>query len=189
MVTQQEYVDLFFFRKSEPASLKIARSLYDQIVAAARREVFYNALEVPDTIDGRFDILCIHAFIVMRRLKQLATAESSKISQALFDVMFKDMEGILRQIGISDLKIGKEVKKMAKAFLGRVDAYDTSLDTEETDIAEAIHRNVYRGNGKTIAIRALADYMQTASIQLATQPESQILAGKVTFPDAAIDGL
>ncbi|MGB1548449.1 MAG: ubiquinol-cytochrome C chaperone family protein, partial [Alphaproteobacteria bacterium] len=94
-----------------------ARTLYTQIVAQARRKEFYTAGGVPDTLDGRFEMLALHAFLVLYRLKRL---DADELAQALFDMMFADMDENLREIGVGDLSVDKRVKRMVSAFYGRV---------------------------------------------------------------------
>ena len=175
-----------FFRKSAPVSQPIIHELYSQIVQAARQPHFYAELSVPDTVDGRFDILCIHMFLASRRLKDVSSAESSYTAQALFDLLFADMDAQLRQMGVSDLKVGKEVKAMVKAYMGRVEAYDAALDANDTTmLPSAIIRNVFRESEETVASEAIAYYMRAAHTMLATQDVKDILTGSIHFPDAA----
>ena len=90
-------------------------NVYRKIVERARDPQFYKELGVPDTVDGRFEMVALHTFLVLRRLKPEAGGESD-ISQALFDVMFEDMDSSLREMGAGDMGIGKRVKAMVQAF-------------------------------------------------------------------------
>ncbi|MGH7248056.1 MAG: ubiquinol-cytochrome C chaperone family protein, partial [Pseudomonadota bacterium] len=110
-----------FNRKSRTA----VQALYGAIVAAARNPAFYADRGVPDTLDGRFELIALHAFLAIRRLKQ--SADSAAYAQALFDTMFADLDRNLREMGVGDLSVGRQVKTMAKAFYGRVVAYERGL--------------------------------------------------------------
>src|ERR1700761_176269 len=98
-------------------------TLYAKAVAQARQPVFYAEREVPDTVDGRFDLLVLHVFLLLHRLGAEGKATKS-LNQGLFDLMFADMDRSLREMGVSDMSVGKRVKDMARAFYGRVDAYE-----------------------------------------------------------------
>ncbi|MEE8145852.1 MAG: ubiquinol-cytochrome C chaperone family protein, partial [Kiloniellales bacterium] len=101
---------------------KTARLLYDCIVGQARRPEFFRECGLPDTLDGRFDVLVLHVFLVMHRLKQ-DRGRTADLSQALFDILFQDMDESLRELGAGDMGIGRRIKAMAEGFYGRVAAY------------------------------------------------------------------
>jgi cytochrome b pre-mRNA-processing protein 3 len=121
----------------------IAASLYILTVNHARNPVFFLDLGVPDTVDGRFEMIALHAHLVMRRLKDM-DIEGAKLAQAYFDAMFHDMDRNLRELGVSDMAVGKRMKKMLQGFYGRVAAYDEGLaSTDPAELQAAIARNVY----------------------------------------------
>jgi cytochrome b pre-mRNA-processing protein 3 len=122
-----------FTRKSQPA-----QALYAAIVAQARRPVFYAEWGVPDTVDGRFDMLSVVMFAVLNQLKD---ENDPELRQHLIDLFFADMDRGLREMGVGDLTVGKKVRKMAESFYGRMDAYRTA--TDEQTLEQAIARNVY----------------------------------------------
>ena len=118
-------------------------SLYTKIVNQARRECFYTLYGVPDTVTGRFDLITLHMYIVLRRLKELG-AEGSMLSQDLFDIMFADMDKNMREMGVGDLSVGKKVKELAKAFYGRIKAYDNGISGLNNDtLGNSIRRNIF----------------------------------------------
>jgi cytochrome b pre-mRNA-processing protein 3 len=118
---------------------RLADGLFAGLAARAREPVFFLELGVPDTIDGRFDLLALHAWLVLERL-----AAERDLSQTLTDIIFVQFDESLRQLGVGDIGIGHRVKKMADAFYGRLKAYGGAED--EGALAEAILRNVYRGD-------------------------------------------
>lgn len=168
-----------------------AVALYRQIVAQARLPGFYRDHAVPDTLDGRFDMIVLHAFLVMRRLKRISGPEAQKVSQDLFDLLFADMDSNLREIGVGDLGVGKRVKKMAQAFYGRVEAYEAGLASADPAVLEqALGRNVYgtlqeggRSPGElpAAALTALAGYLRQADAALTAQPDDAVIAGSLRF--------
>src|SRR5512135_2803202 len=102
-----------------------ATRLYDAIVSQARRPEFYEGGGVPDSIDGRFELIVLHAYLVLRRLRAAGGA-GEPLAQALVDVLFADLDASLREMGAGDLGVGKRVKRMATAFYGRIGAYEAS---------------------------------------------------------------
>lgn len=159
--------------------------LYRGLVAQARMPAFYLHAGVPDTVEGRFEMVSLHAFLVLRRLK--AAGEPAKeVAQRLFDIMFDDMDQTLREMGVSDLAVGKKIKGMAQAFYGRMAAYDAGLDAQdETTLQDALRRNVFAGLDPTASdVAALAGYVRNCAVVLGREPNEDILAGRLSFADA-----
>ena len=158
-----------------------ARMLYDTVVMQARRPDFYRDVGVPDTVDGRFELVALHGYLLLRRLRPLD--DGAGLAQGLFDVIFADMDASLREMGAGDLGVGRRVKTMAKGFYGRMAAYDAGL-AGEAPLAEALRRNLYGTVEPTeAALTAMAQYLRDAAQSLEKQPESALLAGQATFPD------
>jgi cytochrome b pre-mRNA-processing protein 3 len=153
-------------------------ALYNACVAQARDPAFYQSFGVPDTLDGRFDLLLLHAFLVMRRMNNEQEAK-----QALFDLMFADMDRSLREMGVGDMSVGKKMRPMISAFYGRAKAYDAGIQSQGDDLAETLQRNLY---GKTAVepekTQALASYVRRVAEALDNQPTASILAGQIIFP-------
>ncbi len=165
-----------------------AQELYREIVRQAREPVFYLEADVPDTIDGRYEMVSLHAFLVMRRLKRDGNEKQTALSQAVFDLMFADMDQSLREIGVGDLSVGKRIKAMAKVFYGRVVAYETALDTGEETLEEALIRNHYGTLEQPVSdesVSRLADYIRQNDTYLASQPTTDLMHGKITFHEFA----
>ena len=170
------------FFKSTPR-VDAARELYAAIVAQARQEGFYAALGVPDTLDGRFDLITLHAVLVMDRLGQSADAKTRNFAQIVFDEMFSALDMNLREMGVGDLSISKRVKKMAEVFYGRAGVYRMALKAgDDKALAKAIARNIYPEGAPKGAPERLARYVQESGAGLAKQKESDLLAARVSFP-------
>jgi cytochrome b pre-mRNA-processing protein 3 len=167
--------------KQAPAGVA---DLYDALVAQSRQSAFYEYYDVYDTLDGRFDLLALHAALVMRRLKGQGEAAQA-FNQALFDHMFADMDASLREMGVSDLRVGKKVKEMAKAFYGRTVAYTQALDRgDRPALAEALARNLYRGDPpESDVVAQLADYVWAVADRLDEQPARDLMAGRMSLPE------
>jgi len=118
---------------------RVARELYAIMVEQSRLPVFYTDYGVPDTVEGRFDLLALHVGLLLRRLG------SGDLAQALVDVMFADMDVNLRETGVSDIMIGRRVRKLAEAFYGRLDVYARAVDSDDrAAMADALLRNLFR---------------------------------------------
>jgi len=160
---------------------KAAQSLYASVVAQARQPAFYASLGVADTVDGRFDLVALHAYLVLRRLKK-ESRPAAETAQAVFDAMFADMDCSLRERGVGDLGVGRRVKMMVRAFYGRIVAYDEGLAGDESALADALQRNLFRGrDGDPAVLAALASYMRREIAAVDGQNLDDILAGRVAF--------
>ncbi|MDR3500383.1 MAG: ubiquinol-cytochrome C chaperone family protein [Parvibaculum sp.] len=169
-----------FFGRSDVEAPAFA--LYGCIVAQARRPEFYLRAGVPDTLEGRFEMLMLNAFLVLHRLK--AAGEPAKaLGQRVFDILFDDMDQTLREIGIGDLSVGKKIKTMAAAFYGRIAAYDEALGAaDEAALEQAIRRNVFDGlEPKAEEVALLSVYVRRASDALARQGDAALIEGRADF--------
>jgi len=153
-------------------------ALYAKAVAQARLPIFYQAGAVPDSLDGRFDLLVLHMFLLLHRLGG-ESDRTRKLAQSLFDLMFADMDQSLREMGVSDMSVGKRVKEMARAFYGRIDAYERAM-ADGKQLQEALTRNLYRGAEVSPAVLAsMASYMQAQVVKLAGLPLETITAADI----------
>lgn len=168
------------FRRN--AEERVVANLYAALVAHARAPDFFAHCGVPDSVDGRFDLIVLHAFLVMHRLKGQGR-EADAFAQRLFDFMFADMDHGLREMGVSDLSVGKKVKAMARAFYGRVVAYERGLATAgDEELVDALDRNLYGTvEPDEAGKRLMANYVRREVKSLAAQPVERIIAGTVTF--------
>ena len=168
----------------------VALDLYVAAVAQARRPLFYVEYGVPDTVDGRFDLIILHVYLFLRQLNQLAltdggsaeSVQAAQRAQLLFDVMFSDMDRSLREMGVSDISIGKRVKHMVKAFYGRAVAYDEGLTGPDTVLRNALERNLFGTvQPSQNQLAAMAEYLRYQADNLAKASDQDILAGKLKF--------
>ena len=157
-----------------------AYDLYQALVAQARLPVFYADYGVPDTVDGRFEMILMHAFAVMRRLKEGDEAHKA-LSQKLYDVMFMDMDRSIRELGVSDVRVGKHMKRMMSGFYGRVDAYETGL-TGDGDLADAIERNLFGTvDAKEGDVKAMVAYLEKLTGYTANYDLTALVEGRLNF--------
>lgn len=140
---------LNLLRKSA-ARKQQARQLYDGLVSRAREPVFFTRFGVADSLDGRFDVLAFHAWLVLAELK------GASVAQDLTNLIFTGFDEAMREQGAGDMGIGHKLKAMAKAFYGRMTAYDSAKDDQE--LAAALAKNLWRGGVTDDRAHALAVY-------------------------------
>jgi cytochrome b pre-mRNA-processing protein 3 len=164
----------------------VAAKLYEQAVAQARLPIFYGPFRVPDTLDGRFDMVVLHVYLLLRRLRAEGLGGGT-LAQALFDRMFADMDQCLREIGVGDLSVGRKIKDMVKGFYGRSAAYDEGLNGNGAPLQAAVRRNVYGTvDVDNFTIDRMVNYIYTSESALRLQNLSSVCRGEVTF-DAPLD--
>jgi cytochrome b pre-mRNA-processing protein 3 len=118
-------------------------AIYGMIVTQAREPLFYRDLGVPDTVNGRFDLVVLHLWMVLRRLQAMADGKS--LSQTLFDRFCDDMDANLREMGVGDLTVPKRMQAFGEAFYGRAKAYDIALSEGREPLAQALCKIVLNG--------------------------------------------
>jgi cytochrome b pre-mRNA-processing protein 3 len=156
--------------------------LYGAAVAAARDPRLFADLGVPDTVEGRFDLVSLHVALLIRRLRTDADGRGPALAQAVFDAMFADMDVNLREMGVGDLSVGKRVRRMWEAFHGRALAYEAALDSPDpAALAAAIDRNVWRAEAPDDAPARLAARARAQAGHLAGQGMDALSAGRVAF--------
>ena len=171
-----------FSSKSRSGSGRTIDSIYGMIVARAREPRFYQQYGVPDTVDGRFDLLLLHLWMVLRRLGPQGL--DSPMSQALLDCFCSDMDANLREMGIGDLTVPKRMQKFGEAFYGRSTAYDAALEKGRDALAQAICKNVLNGTASAQAAR-LAAYTEAVLADLAAFDEQAFRSGAWRFAPLA----
>lgn len=156
--------------------------LYIALVEQSRRPEFYGSGKVPDTLDGRFDMVCLHVFLALRRLKSEGLG-AADFAQRLFDAMFLDMDRSLREIGVGDMGVGPKVKTMAKSLYGRIAAYDDGLAQGDAALAAALTRNLYGTvTPEPAEVARVAAYLRAADAALAGQSLAALESGAISFP-------
>jgi cytochrome b pre-mRNA-processing protein 3 len=174
--------------RARRASRAVIEQILGEIVAAARRPALYQALQAPDRIDGRFELLTLHAGLVLRRLNALGGLADA-IAQELVNSVFLHFDDTLREMGLSDIAVSKRLKTMGRAFYGRNAAYAAALDDRSAArLAEALARNVYGAPGPDAAPGAgpLAFYVASLDAALAAIPMEEFATGRFRFPSGSI---
>lgn len=150
--------------------------LYRAIVAAARDPAWYRDGQVPDTIDGRFDMVAALTALVLLRLEGEAEAKAEAV--LLTELFIDDMEGTVRQIGIGDLVVGKHVGRMVGALGGRLGAF-----RESAELGAAVRRNIFHDAPPSEDGPAwVAERLERFRDGLAAAPLERLLAGELPTP-------
>jgi cytochrome b pre-mRNA-processing protein 3 len=167
--------------------------LYGTIVAQARLPRFYQDYAIPDTVNGRFDLIVLHLVLVLERIA--ADPALREVGQGLFDRFWQDMDHNLREMGVGDLAVPRRMRELGEAYYGRAQAYRAALGAGDAEaLAGALARNVHGvpgghgGHGVHAvpdAPRRLAAYMQEAARGLGAQDAADLAAGRLRFPDPA----
>ena len=162
--------------------------LYGAIVAQARLPAFYLRYGVPDTMEGRLDMLMLHIVLLLRRLRREEAAAAQAVGQGVFDRFCLDMDDNLREMGVGDLAVPRTMQRIGSAFYGRAKVYEAALAVEGRGLVEALRRNIY-GSDATAegeGARQLAVYVQDAATHLDRLDGPALVAGEVSFPAPAL---
>jgi cytochrome b pre-mRNA-processing protein 3 len=171
------FLKRIFGDRSERAAL---RPLYDAIVAAGRDPGWYGAGQVPDTLDGRFDMIAALIALVLLRLEAAGDAGRAP-SVLLTEIFIDDMDATLRQIGVGDYVVGKHVGRMMSALGGRLGALREGRTTG--DLTGAVRRNVFHDAPPSEAVVAwVAARLGTFADALAEIPVDDLVAGQLRAP-------
>ena len=185
------------FRRN-PHSRSI-HALYGVIVAQARSPAFYAAYGVPDTVQGRFDLIVLHLVLVLAHLARDQEPEPGlgsysgtsrarnfgrSMGQGLFDAFCRDLDDNLREMGVGDLAVPREMRRFGEAFYGRQAAYrDALAAADDRELEKALARTIFEAVGVDDRAVRLARYARAAAKQLETAEEDALRAGKVIFPN------
>jgi cytochrome b pre-mRNA-processing protein 3 len=170
------------FRKPRIPSRGTIEAIYGMIVTQAREPLFYRDLAVPDTVNGRFDLIVLHLWMVLHRMRSLEGGAG--LAQALFDRFCDDMDANLREMGVGDLTVPKRMQAFGEAFYGRAAAYDLALAAGREPLAQALCRNILNGEHIEKA-RALQSYAEAAIEELAGIDEMALRNGSWKLPSPA----
>jgi cytochrome b pre-mRNA-processing protein 3 len=167
------------FRKPRKPLRSTIEAIYGMIVTQAREPLFYRNLGVSDTVNGRFDLLVLHLWVVLRRLKPMEGGAA--LCQALFDRFCEDMDANLREMGVGDLTVPKRMQAFGEAFYGRTAAYDFAIAEGQEELATALSKNILDG-GQIENAKRLADYTEATIAALARLNDADIQSGSWRFP-------
>jgi len=163
-----------------PRPTAAAHACYVALVAAARNPFFYTHLHVPDTFDGRFELLALHGFFLQHRLR----AEAPEFARQLSELLFADLDTALREEGIGDSGVKRRITRMAKAYHGRLQVYAAALTEGDEALKATLARNLYGtvAEGNVAVLERMAAYLRSTTAQLANTPTAEITSGAFIWP-------
>jgi cytochrome b pre-mRNA-processing protein 3 len=162
--------------KQRRRNREIVDALYAEIVERARQPRLFSAIGVADTVMGRFEVLAIHMFLALARLRR--EPELAGLAQELVDRFVLDIDHSIRELGVGDQSVPKRMRKLTGVFYERVAAYDLALETRtRTALAQALAGRALPAEDEDAAGR-LAAYMLEENSRLAELPAASLLAGR-----------
>jgi cytochrome b pre-mRNA-processing protein 3 len=162
-----------------------AKELFQIILRQSRNPAFYERYAIPDTLEGRFEMISLHGGLLVNRLCRPDMGREGKIlAQAFFDVMFKNIDWGIREMGVGDLAVPRRIKKMMSDFKGRAYAYDEACRSGKGELTHALVRNIYANGQKPSQdnLNEFAQYVQNCVADLEKQGLSDFWRGMVTYP-------
>ena len=160
-----------------------ALQLHDAIVSQSREPVFYAELGVPDTMLGRYEMVCLHAYLVLTRLKRDGEA---RLAQTLHDLIFDDFDVALREAGLGDMGIGHRIKKLARNLHGRISVYEAGLADGDAEMAVVLRRNMYASaEPSDEQVARMITYILAARRAMDDVSEAELLTGRPAFAGPA----
>ena len=162
--------------------------LYGAIVAQSRCVAFYTGYGVPDTLEGRFDLIVLHLVLLLAHLDR-AVPSARDVGQKLFDRFCRDLDASLREMAVGDLAVPKRMRQFGEAFYGRQVAYRAALDgRDRRELEKALARNIFQGVQGAQGVngagpRRLAYYALALARQFEVHDEAALLRGAIAFPD------
>jgi cytochrome b pre-mRNA-processing protein 3 len=163
-------------------------AFYGAIVAQARSPAFYTSYGVPDTMEGRFELIVLHLVLVLHRLAREAgdgagRGPAGAVGQRLFDAFCRDLDDNLREMGVGDLAVPKKMRRFGEAFYGRLAAYRAALAAaDERELEKALGRNIFEIAVADARAARLARYARATARQLDAEEAAVLLAGNLAFP-------
>ena len=177
---------MFRWFAGRAARKEAAERIYDAIVAQSRNPAFYIRCNVPDTLSGRFDMLVIHMFVVLQILK-LGGREGQLLAQEIVEAFIREMDTMVRDLGVSDRNVPKEVRKIAQLFYGQLLAYSAALQRDDLKgLAHEVWKSFQSadgGNEQPVSSEPIAIYIQQSIKNIQEMPLNMLLQGNIRFPE------
>ena len=161
-----------------------AGDIYGAIVSQARHPQFYVNLGIPDTPIGRYDMVVLHLFLVLERLREDGDA-TEKLQRLLLETFVADMDDSLRELGTGDVVVGKRVRRAAAGFYDRARDYRAAMTESDQALGRAFVRHGLAGTDASHDIGGLCAYVRAAVAALQKLDAEEVLAARLSFPDVA----
>ena len=177
-------VAMILFSSRRRGEREAAERVYVAVLAAARRPSFYLRCGVPDTLQGRFEMVALNLFPVLHRLMH-DPGDDPDLARLIAEAMVEDMDGALRDVGVSDTRVPKRMRTLYQSFGGRITAYAQALREGDDVLKAAIARNVFPEGAEDAHVLALAGYLRAAVREIHAAELSKLRRGEVPFPEPA----
>lgn len=176
---------MFRWFSDRSARRDAGNKIYDAIVAQSRAQVFYMRCGVPDTLFGRFDMLVIHMFIVLQNLRKLGGREGELLGRDVIEAFIREMDSMVRDLGVGDLGVPKEVHKIANIFFAQLTVYIDAMERRDPkNLAEAIRKSFQSAEpGARVSEMELTNYVIESIKMIGVLPLNLLLQGNIQFPD------
>lgn len=157
------------------------RPLYQKVVEFGRNPFWYREGQVPDTIDGRFDMIAAVLTLVLLRLEEEGK-ETSHASVMIAELFIEDMDGSIRQMGIGDLMVGKHIGKMMGALGGRLSVFRDAIK-EKSGFEAPVRKNIFHDAPPSEeAVSTVATRLERFHQSLVGQSKDAVLSGRISLP-------
>ena len=167
---------------------RTAGSLYGSIVTQARSKGLYAQWGVPDTNEGRFEIIALHLVLVSRRLAGEGR-RGTELGQALTEAFVVDLDDTLREMTVGDLAVPRHVKRAVAALHDRYSIYQAALASPRDDLlAAAVEQRLATLSGaEALDVPAICAYIRASARALEGQPGDEVLRGSLAWPQAGVE--
>ena len=163
------------------AGRQAAQLIYDAAMAAARRPALYLDHGVPDTLQGRFEMLALHLFPVLYRLMNVP-GDDPELARLVSERLVSETDAAFREMGVGDVTVPKRMKTFYRSFAGRIGAYTAALESGDEALADAVRRNVFPDGGVEENARSFALYMKAAADSVRAADLQGLRRGEVPYP-------
>jgi cytochrome b pre-mRNA-processing protein 3 len=181
---------MLLFSPRSRAERDAAARIYAAVVTASRHPALYTGFAVPDTLEGRFEMIALHLFPVLNRLMH-DPGDDPKLAQRISETFVDDIDAAFREMGVSDTAVPRRMKALYRSFAGRITAYRRGLEEGGEALTAAVSRNVFPDGGEdSLAAAPLAAYLTHAVAAIRVVAMAGLRAGQLPFPDPteAIEG-
>jgi cytochrome b pre-mRNA-processing protein 3 len=165
-------------------SRRTARILYGSIVTQSRQDSFYAAAGVPDTPEGRFEMLVLHLVVLLHRLAR-ADGDTRPLQEAITAAFVIDMDDNMREMTVGDLAVPRHVKRAVAVLHDRYALYGDALAAPRDDaLIDAVRARLGALDGaEGLDAAGICAYLRKAAQGLDGQPDGSLLAGRLTWPE------
>jgi cytochrome b pre-mRNA-processing protein 3 len=173
--------ETMLFSSQKRRGREAAARLYAACVEAARAPALYREYGVPDTLQGRFEMVALHLFPLLHRLMH-QPGDDPELARLVSESFVTDMDAAFREMGVGDVTVPKRMKTLYASFAGRISGYTKALGERDSALAGAIARNVFPDDPQDARALSLAARVQAALAALRDAPLAELRQGNAVFP-------